>query len=527
MTKQQRDTLVQTSIDGLGLSQVQDRKVGDRSLPGAKDGLSGGEQRRLSLALVMMGRPRVFLADEATTGLDSSQAIKVVRLISDLAKKHQIPALLSLHQPRASIWKKLDKFILLGPGGRVCFMGKRVEALSYFKELGYNCPEETNPSEFFIDLVTVDTEDTHQGQRDESRIESLMIAFQKHTHAQIMSQSGYDVDNWISSTQFSRRVPTIRRFAALLRRSWRQNIRNTHYNFLRLGASIGNALLFSQIFASIKRGIPLVKSIADRTALLSFGVINMSMMALMKTIHLFSRERPVVGREQGRQQYTSLEYLLSKAFAEIPLDTLFGILFTTTLKLSTSLRISWRDLTAAFSLMTVAGASLGFAIGSWSDSADTAMAIGVPLMVVFMVVGIINPSGVDSAKDPPRLVSFLQQASPIKWAIEAMCVAEYKGMDLREGSSQWGRIRDLPKMGAFSMVQNGDQILEALGLQESSYASSMRHLAIISGANLLFSLFGLERGQLRPRKTKSTRGRNAMPNKRTEESMTDLEENYE
>ena len=235
----------------------------------------------------------------------------------------------------------------------------------------------------------------------------------------------------------------------------------------------------------------------------------------------------MVGREQGRQQYTSLEYLLSKAFAEIPLDTLFGILFTTTLKLSTSLRISWRDLTAAFSLMTVAGASLGFAIGSWSDSADTAMAIGVPLMVVFMVVGIINPSGVDSAKDPPRLVSFLQQASPIKWAIEAMCVAEYKGMDLREGSSQWGRIRDLPKMGAFSMVQNGDQILEALGLQESSYASSMRHLAIISGANLLFSLFGLERGQLRPRKTKSTRGRNAMPNKRTEESMTDLEENYE
>ena len=103
----------------------------------------------------------------------------------------------------------------------------------------------------------------------------------------------------------------------------------------------------------------------------------------------------------------------------------------------------------------------------------------------------------------------------------------FNGMDLREGSSQWGRIRDLPKMGAFSMVQNGDQILEALGLQESSYASSMRHLAIISGANLLFSLFGLERGQLRPRKTKSTRGRNAMPNKRTEESMTDLEENYE
>ena len=525
-TKRQRDTLVQTFIDKLGLSHVQDRKVGDRSLPGAKDGLSGGEQRRLSLALVMMGRPRLFLADEATTGLDSSQAIKVVRLISDLAKEYQIPALLSMHQPRASIWKKLDKFILLGPGGKVCYMGKRVEALSYFQELGYKCPEETNPAEFFIDLVTVDTEDTHQGQKDELRIESLMVAFQEHSHAQ-MSQSTYGVDKRTSSMQLSRRVPTLRRFAALLRRSWRQNIRNTHYNFLRLGASIGNALLFSQIFASIKHGLPLVKSIADRTALLSFGVINMSMMALMKTIHLFSRERPVVGREQGRQQYGSFEYLLSKAFAEIPFDTLFGILFTTTLKLTTSLRISWRDLTAAFSLMTVAGASLGFAVGSWSDSADTAMAIGVPLMVIFMVVGIINPSGVDSAKDPPQLVTFLQQASPIKWAIEAMCVAEYKGMDLREGSSRWGRIRDLPKMGAFSMVQNGDQILEALGLQESSYTSSMRHLALISAANLLLSWFGLERSQLRSRTAKSTRGRNTMPKNVREESISDVEESHE
>jgi len=492
LKRTERDAIVQKSLDSLGLTLVQDRKIGDRLMSDAKGGgLSGGEQRRLSLALEMLGNPRLFLADEATTGLDSTQANKVVRLISDLAKERNIPALLSLHQPRASIWRMLDRFILLGPSGRVCYVGKRSDAMSYFQRLGYECPEETNPAEFFIDLVSVDTEDAEQGRIDEMRIDELMLAFRNFSQTKLTRYNPV-IDSASSLSTPTSRAPILRRFASLLKRSWRQNIRNTHYNLLRLGASVGNALLFGQIFASVKRGVPLIKSIADRTALLSFGVINMSMMALMKTIHLFSRERPVVGREQEREQYSSLEYLLSKAFAEIPLDTFFGVVFTTTLKLATGLRISWKDLTAAFSLMTVAGASLGFAVGSWTDSADSAMAVGVPLMVIFMVVGIINPSGVDSTNGPPLLVKLLQQVSPIKWAIEALCVAEYKGMELREGHSRWGRIRDLPKMGAFSLVQNGSQILEALGLEKSTYTSTMRHLAIISGANLFLSWLGLE-----------------------------------
>jgi ABC-type multidrug transport system permease subunit len=88
------------------------------------------------------------------------------------------------------------------------------------------------------------------------------------------------------------------------------------------------------------------------------------MMALMKTIELFAKEKPVVAREQLRNQYTSLEYLLAKSIAEIPLDTVFAAIFTTTLKSLCGLRIGWRALTGVFTLMTVAGASLGFAIGS-------------------------------------------------------------------------------------------------------------------------------------------------------------------
>jgi ABC-type multidrug transport system permease subunit len=88
------------------------------------------------------------------------------------------------------------------------------------------------------------------------------------------------------------------------------------------------------------------------------------MMALMKTIELFAKEKPVVQREQQRKQYSSLEYLLAKSIAEIPLDTVFAAIFTTTLKSLCGIRIGWRALTGTFILMTASGASLGFAIGA-------------------------------------------------------------------------------------------------------------------------------------------------------------------
>jgi hypothetical protein len=220
-------------------------------------------------------------------------------------------------------------------------------------------------------------------------------------------------------------------------------------------------------------------------------------MALMKTIDLFAKERPVVDREQMRSQYSSFEYLLAKAMAEIPLDTLFAAIFTSTLKVTTGLQIPLSQLTATFSLMTVAGAALGFAIGSSTPSADAAMSTGVPLMVVFMVVGIINPSGVDKMRPPPQFLQYLKSASPIKWAVEALCIAEYSGMEFeieKNARWPWQRFSDLPKLGGLAMVRNGNQVLEALGLENATYDGVMKKLTVLSGIYLLFSWVGLHFG---------------------------------
>ena len=171
---------IRQEVDGLlrslGLWHVRHRRIGDRSSGGGdgsnnKQGgcLSGGERRRLSVAIELVGTdPKLFLADEPTTGLDSSQAEKVVSLIARVAKEKKVPVLCTLHQPRASIWKKLDSFIckllifesiyslilfksllsvsVLAPGGRIAYAGPRMNAKDYFAKLGYTIPMDTNPA---------------------------------------------------------------------------------------------------------------------------------------------------------------------------------------------------------------------------------------------------------------------------------------------------------------------------------------------------------------------------------------------
>lgn len=222
-------------------------------------------------------------------------AENVVRTIASLVKERQIPCFCSLHQPRSSIWRMLDSVILMAPGGRVCYSGKREDSLSYFSSLGYTCPSETNPAEYFIDLVSVDLEDPVQALKDEARIEALTNAFLKRQQQQRQRQPTmtnpasmeFQVEP-CSNSGITKHIPevstlkaiispgrvirVIRRFGALLKRSWRQNLRLTNLNVFRLVTSLGTALLLSQIFPTVAPGIdPKPKSVADRVALLSFG----------------------------------------------------------------------------------------------------------------------------------------------------------------------------------------------------------------------------------------------------------------
>jgi ABC-type multidrug transport system permease subunit len=410
----------------------------------------------------------------------------------------------------------LDEFILLAPGGKMCYAGNREEATTYFKEIGYECPHDTNPAEWFIDLVTIDTDDVEQGTKDIARINFLHHRFLESCSSSSSSLAEDEEQVCLDKQQLAisskdahtgskRKIFSIsrllHRFGALFQRSLRQNIRNTRVLMLRLGAALLQAKLFASIFKSVRHDKSLTKSIADRVALLTYGCINLSIMALMKTLDLFAKERGVVLREQMRSNYSSIEYLLAKVFAEIPLDSAFALIFASVLKKLTGLRSSMAVLMKTYCLMTVSSVSLGFAIGSIASSAETAMGMGVPVLVILMVVGVINPSGVSTDEPPNRVMEWIKLLSPIKWAIEALVTAEFRGMTFEKDRDFWGNLKELPRMGGLAMVKNGDEVLDALGLSNAKYDEIMSNLALLSGVYLILSWVGLAFGGPKFQKT--------------------------
>lgn len=138
-------------IESFGLRNQTDTIVGTP----LQKGISGGQKRRLSIATQLVTSPKLLFLDEPTSGLDSAASREVMSYISDLAKKHRIIVIVSIHQPSSAVFTFFDHLLLLS-AGRTCFFGCTQEALTYFERIGFSVPINTNPAEYMLDLVNAD-----------------------------------------------------------------------------------------------------------------------------------------------------------------------------------------------------------------------------------------------------------------------------------------------------------------------------------------------------------------------------------
>lgn len=96
--------------------------------------LSGGERKRVSLALELLGNPRIFLLDEPTAGLDPGLDLKMMRLLRKLADRgHTI--ILVTHATRNI--DVCDLVCFMAQGGRLAFYGTPAEAQAYFNTTNF------------------------------------------------------------------------------------------------------------------------------------------------------------------------------------------------------------------------------------------------------------------------------------------------------------------------------------------------------------------------------------------------------
>jgi len=121
---------INNSLANLGLEHTRDLKVCNV----LNQKISGGQRKRLNIALELVRQPAILFVDEPTSGLSSRDSENVIDLLKELTLLGKL-IFVVIHQPSSDIYKMFDKLIIMDVGGYPIFYGNPLEAISYFKSI--------------------------------------------------------------------------------------------------------------------------------------------------------------------------------------------------------------------------------------------------------------------------------------------------------------------------------------------------------------------------------------------------------
>ncbi len=139
MSEEEIDKRVIKTLKDLELDGAKDLKVGSP----IRKYISGGQRKRLNIALELIREPAVLFLDEPTSGLSSADTEKVINLLKEQTLKGKL-IVANIHQPSSDVYKLFDRLWLLDKGGYPVFDGNPIEAITYFKTAANYADAETS-----------------------------------------------------------------------------------------------------------------------------------------------------------------------------------------------------------------------------------------------------------------------------------------------------------------------------------------------------------------------------------------------
>ena len=115
-------------LKSLGLYEIRNMQVGNP----LNKRISGGQRKRLNIAMELIREPSILFLDEPTSGLSSRDSENILDLLRELTNKGKL-VFLVIHQPSSEIFKMFDSLIILDTGGYLIYKGDPVEGITYFK----------------------------------------------------------------------------------------------------------------------------------------------------------------------------------------------------------------------------------------------------------------------------------------------------------------------------------------------------------------------------------------------------------
>ncbi|MBR6121584.1 MAG: ATP-binding cassette domain-containing protein [Prevotella sp.] len=139
MSDEEIDRRVLKTLKDLELDAAKDLKVGSA----INKFISGGQRKRLNIALELIREPAVLFLDEPTSGLSSADTEKVINLLKQQTYKGKL-IVVNIHQPSSDVYKLFDRLWLLDRGGYPVFDGNPIDAITYFKQEACYADAETS-----------------------------------------------------------------------------------------------------------------------------------------------------------------------------------------------------------------------------------------------------------------------------------------------------------------------------------------------------------------------------------------------
>ncbi len=138
-TDEQIEKEINSAIEQFDLLEARDLKVGNP----LNKFISGGQRKRLNMAIELMRQPSVLFVDEPTSGLSSIDSEKVMLLLKKQSMRGKL-VVVNIHQPSSDLFKLFNRVLVMDHGGRVIFQGNPMDAIVYFKEAAHFLnPEES------------------------------------------------------------------------------------------------------------------------------------------------------------------------------------------------------------------------------------------------------------------------------------------------------------------------------------------------------------------------------------------------
>ncbi|XP_064548464.1 ATP-binding cassette sub-family G member 4 isoform X2 [Drosophila montana] len=360
--------------------------------------LSGGQRKRLSIAMELINNPTVMFLDEPTTGLDSSSCTKVLELLKRLTTQGRT-IICTIHQPTAKLFQIFDQVYVLSAGNCV-YQGGTQKLVPFLQSVDLPCPMYHNPADYIIELAC--------GEYGFDKIDTLMHKYPIPKRSKNVS---------LENTSFTNQC------SVLLRRGYIKSRRDTTMTHLRIGVNIAVAVLYGAMYDRAGRE---GSRVLDNYNLLFAILMHHSMTTMMLTVLTFPIEMTILIKEHFNRWYSLKAYYFAMTLIDLPITFVSTFLFSVIIYLWSYQPLEWVRFWMFFSislLIVFVGQSIGLMIGAWFDVVNGTFLAPVLTIPMMMFAGF----GV-TLRDLPSYLKWGSHISHLRYGLEGFIAAIY-GLD--------------------------------------------------------------------------------------------------